>query len=85
MEDTEAADLHTHGKRKRRIYRERRFGDIALNRMVARPRSAFRDRYRLGCAPGGRHHVYAPWGFPGGSAGRSSPDKSVGEESYSGR
>ena len=26
MEETEAADLHTHGKRKRRIYRERRFG-----------------------------------------------------------
>ncbi len=29
MEDTEAADLHTHGKRKRRIYRERRVGDLA--------------------------------------------------------
>lgn len=47
--------------------------------------TAFRNRYRLGCAPGGRHRVYARWGFLGGSAGRSSSDKSVGEESYSGR
>jgi hypothetical protein len=30
MEDTEAADLHTHGKKKRRIYRERRFGVIRV-------------------------------------------------------
>jgi len=30
MEDTEAADLHTHGKRKRRIYREHLVRDLKL-------------------------------------------------------
>ncbi len=34
MEDTEAADLHTHGKRKRRIYREHLVRDLKLFELI---------------------------------------------------
>lgn len=45
MEDTEAADLHTHGKRKQRIYRERRFSDLKLfEPKTMCPLIAVRDR-----------------------------------------